>query len=115
MAATIAAMSGVPVATLAAGSTTGTGVAINIPHSSQDTNFYIKGTGTISAGTLYIEEADSPDYAGTWSLIDDVDLTGVTAGAMIVMHVAGMLRAVRARFSVAASGGGSISCDVVCA
>lgn len=108
-------MKGYPVATLAAGSTTGTGTPISIPVSAQDTNFYIKGTGTISAGTLYLEEADDPTYTGTWSLIDDVDLTTVTAGAMIVVHVAGMLRAVRARFSVAVTGGGSIGCDVVCA
>ncbi len=80
-------------------------------------SFYIRGIGTVSTGTLLIEEADftpsENDYAGTWSQITSIALSTVTGGAQVAYHLTdtsyGM---VRVRVSVAVTGGGSVT--VVC-
>lgn len=46
---------------------------------------YVTGFGTISTGTLLLEEADwdkdkDPAYQGTWSQIQSIDLTASTGG-----------------------------------
>lgn len=73
----------------------------------------VKGTGTISGGTISIEEADTVDYAGTWSVITTVTASGLTGGAIQVVHIDGLIRALRARISAEITGGGSISASLV--
>lgn len=80
----------------------------------------LKGTGTIAAGTLVIEEASwNPQagetvYTGTWSQIQSIDLSGVTGGIAQSVHVptsapgAYAYDYVRGRISVAVTGGGSV-------
>ena len=72
---------------------------------------YIIGTGTISSGTLVIEESEDPAFSGTWSSIQSVTLSGVTGGAIQVVHFTSSSMAIRSRVSVAVGGGGSIQVD----
>lgn len=76
---------------------------------------YVTGVGTISAGTLLLEEcyADPPSsYGGTWSQIASIDLTTLTgggaapAGKQVAAHYPGCFFNVRARLSVDVSGSG---------
>lgn len=81
---------------------------------------WVTGVGTISAGTLVIEEADwdteaDLPYAGTWSSTDSIDCTAVSGGGqqktIVPSSAPGVYawRYVRARFSVDVSGsGGSV-------
>jgi len=73
----------------------------------------IKGAGTISSGTIVIEESHDIDYTGDWSVIQSVNATDVTSDAVKVVHVEGLIRALRARISVAIGGGGSVGIGYV--
>lgn len=74
----------------------------------------VQGNGTISAGTLVIEESYGQDsaageYAGTWSTLATIDLTTLTGGEQVVVHFAGSVWHLRARIGTAVSGaGGSV-------
>jgi hypothetical protein len=74
--------------------------------------FICTGTGTITGGTISIEEAADPSYTGTWSVIQTVTATTLTAGAASAVHITGCYLALQARISVAIAGGGSISVSV---
>jgi hypothetical protein len=104
----VAALRGVPVVLQPAGSTIGNGLAVAVVTQGKYHEFVVQGTGTITGGTIILEEADNPSYTGTWSQIASITATTVTAGAESVTHVTGMLQAVRARISVAIAGGGSV-------
>jgi len=104
-----AAKRGVEETLQAAGATTGNGTALGIPSSLRDHEFIVKGTGTITSGVISIEEAATPDYTGTWSLISAVNGTDVTAGATKVVHVSSIFSAIRARISTNIGGGGSVN------
>ena len=92
---------------------------------------YIKGAGTISTGTLIIEEADwAPDampYSGTWSTIyftippatsavSSIDLTALTGGAQQSLKFTGpnAFGYVRVRIGTAVTGSnGSVTVTLV--
>ena len=74
---------------------------------------YVTGTGTIDGGSLTIEEAADEGYLGTWSEIDTVDLTDVTGGAGVAVHLdVAAYRAIRWRIDDAVTGGGSVTVSV---
>ena len=75
-------------------------------------SFYIRGIGTVSTGTLIIEEADiapnEQDYTGTWSQIASITLSALTGGAQQAYHIVDSSYGyVRVRLSAAVTGGGS--------
>lgn len=84
----------------------------------------LKGTGTISAGTLLIEEASydpqtEPIYGSTWSQVQSIDLTAVTGGIAQSIHVPTSVPGqyawdvVRGRISSAVTGGGSVEVTLI--
>jgi hypothetical protein len=111
---TVATLKGQTTELLPALTTTGTGVAVSVPISSKCPRFHVRGAGTISGGTIIIEEALSPDYTGTWSQIQSIAASGLTGGAEQVIHlIDSTISAVRARISSNITGGGSVSVDLV--
>lgn len=108
---TLAASKGVAASSLSL-ATTGTGAAVAIPSTFDNSFFVITGAGTISGGTVILEEADSDTYAGTWSQLTSITASTLTGGAQQVFHVFGNMRVVRARISSNIIGGGTISVDV---
>ena len=75
---------------------------------------YQTGVGTISAGTVLIEEAPTADYTGTWSLLLTLDATDVTGGAtQATACPLGAYAYIRARISVTVTGGGDMSVFLV--
>lgn len=70
------------------------------------------GDGTISGGTVLIEEAayTKSQYNGTWSQISSTTASDITGNAQKVIHVApNALMATRVRISSGITGGGGIS------
>lgn len=95
--------------------TTGNGGILYIAGHCERLTIIVQGAGTITAGTLLVEEAyydkdkEAP-FAGTWSIVQSVTLTTVTAGAQVAFHIVGSFWAIRARFSVNVTGaGGAVS------
>lgn len=80
---------------------------------------YATGTGTISSGTLVVEEADwdpfdsAQVFSGTWSAIPGATILGtaVSAGAQQALHLPApsAYAWLRVRLSVAVGGGGTMS------
>ncbi len=71
---------------------------------------YQTGVGTISGGTILIEEAPTFDYAGLWSLILTLDATDVSGGAtQATACPPGAYSWVRARITATITGGGNES------
>ena len=103
-----ALMKGVPYL-LQSAVTSGNGAVVMVPITCNKLDFFVVGAGTISGGALSIEEAYDPDYTGTWSVIQAITLTSITAGAIVVVHVEGTFRAVRARVSTPVTGGGTVT------
>lgn len=95
--------------------TTGNGSAVDVSDSSLGATVYVEGTGTISGGTVLIEEALTTGYTGTWSLRATVTASGLTGGAVQAVALVGIVSAVRARISSTITGGGSITATVVAA
>jgi len=93
--------------------TTGNGHPVAVNHVATNHNVCIKGVGTTSGGTISIEEASDPDYTGDWSVIQAVNASDVTSDAQKVIHIVGLIRAIRARVSSDITGGGSISVGLV--
>lgn len=76
----------------------------------RQTNWLVEGSGTISSGTVIIESAHAFDYAGVWNLLDTVDASTLSGGALYgntFPHIPGGFA--RARVSVQIQGGGQIS------
>jgi len=79
--------------------------------------FYVIGTGTVSGGTVLIEEADAnPEtgpggYSGTWSLVYTVTASDVSGGKQKAIHLTGpnSYGYLRARVSSDITGGGTIT------
>lgn len=95
------------------GVTSGTSQAIN-RLGAEEISLYVRGSGTISGGTLLIEEADygddEPPYSGTWSQLVSVACSDVTGGAQKGVHLSlGAYGYLRARISSAVTGGGTIA------
>lgn len=90
--------------------TTGTGSSYLVPVSDKNPVFSFRGAGTISGGTVLLEEAMDPDYSGTWSVLYTLTASNLTGGATQVIHILGSVRAVRVRVSSNITGaGGSIT------
>ena len=108
----LASSKGIEVLSLSA-ATTGTGTSVNIPISSNNPRINVRGVGTISGGTLILEEASSPAYTGTWSQLLSITASALTGGAEQVVHILGTLGAVRGRISSNITGGGSVTVGVI--
>lgn len=75
---------------------------------------YQTGLGTITGGTILIEEAPTKAYAGTWSLVLTLDATLVTGGATQATALPiGAYAWVRGRISNTITGGGIMSVFLV--
>ena len=86
--------------------TTGTGRAIPMQECRQII-WTVEGNGTVSAGNVIVETADSLDYAGTWFELDSVAPT--TGAAYTNTYPAASSGFVRARVSSNITGGGSVT------
>lgn len=103
---------GVPV-TLLDAVTSGIGTAVVVPITSKNQRVHTRGAGTITGGTILIEEAKDPAYTGTWSEIQSITASDLTGGAETVTHIVGTMNAIRGRISSAILGGGSITMELV--
>jgi len=98
--------------TLQTAATTGNGVVATIRPGTKDITITVTGAGTISGGTVSIEEASSESYAGTWSIMEDFPATDLTGGAQKVLHFKGRYNAIRCRLASIA-GGGTVSSELM--
>ena len=72
--------------------------------------FYFEGIGTITGGTVLIEEASRASYTGSWSLVQTITATALSGGAQLANAVPVRAYAVlRVRISSAITGGGSVA------
>lgn len=98
-------------ATVQSAATTGNGSAYSLHPKANSVTVTATGEGTISGGTVYVEEAATEDYDGTWSELDSFPGTELTGGAQKVLHFSGVFGAIRVRLDSIA-GGGSVSADI---
>jgi hypothetical protein len=105
------------------GVTSGTGAPVLIQGNVSFLTIYVLGVGTISTGTLIIEEAlldptgqvATGGFGGTWSAIGaPVDLTLLTGGGanglMGGIHITGTFSAIRTRIGTSVTGtGGAVA------
>ncbi len=73
---------------------------------------YVIGEGELTAGKIVIEEAHDPEYAGTWSQLEEVALSDLDGGAVIAVHLqppSANFRAIRARLAEAIEGNGNVT------
>lgn len=99
-----------------AGPTTTTGlvnindasVALDLSKGVQKSVCYVFGAGTVSGGTILVEEAPTPDYAGTWGIISTI-VASTLNGACQPVHIDAAVIGFRVRVSSAITGGGSVS------
>lgn len=77
----------------------------------RDYAIYLYGVGTVSGGTVVVEEAHSSGYTGTWGVLQSVTASTLN-GALQAVHVAGQVATLRVRIASAITGGGSISAEV---
>ena len=87
----------------------GTGNPFCVPNSRTQTRVNITGAGTISGGTLIIEESEDPTFAGVWSQILSVAAITLTGGALQTLHIFSTLGFIRARISANITGGGTVA------
>lgn len=106
---TVAAQRGV-VTPLLSGVTTGTGVGVAVPINSKNPRVHFRSVGTVASGTIVIEEASSPDYTGTWSLIFTHTCT---TNSEQVVHILGTLGVIRARVTANVVGGAVATVELV--
>lgn len=106
-----ASQKGVPIALLPALTTTGTGTAVVLPITAGMPRIHLRGVATITAGTIVLEEALDPAYAGTWSQLQSI-LGTTLNGAEQVIHILGTVGAIRLRITTNIAGG-TISADLV--
>lgn len=91
------------------------GVSIPIDRSNHLYNTVtLLGIGTLTGGTLLIEEADwvpnELPYSGTWSTLQTIQANTLTGGAQVLVHLAASAYAwLRVRISSAATGGGTVA------
>lgn len=95
------------VASLSA-ATTGTGRVIAL-NSCKQATWTTVPDGTVSGGTIVIEQASTPDYAGTWYLLDTIDAANAAAGTEGYGTFPGVVAFARARISSDITGGGTVS------
>lgn len=93
--------------------TTGTGDPVTFPVNSSNIRVHSRGAGTVSGGTIVIEEANDPLFSGTWSTLQTITASALTGGIEQVLHIVGTLAAIRARISSNITGGGTVTVEVV--
>lgn len=70
--------------------------------------FYLEGVGTITGGTILIEEASRPNYSGTWSVVQTIAASSLSGGAQLGNRIPyGAYGYVRVRISSAITGSAS--------
>ena len=84
---------------------TGTGSVAKLNGEHEHLRVYARWASGVSAGEVTIEEADDPDYAGTWAEVGV--LSFVDDGISTLATAAGAMLNVRARITTTVSGGGS--------
>lgn len=97
--------------------TSGTGGILVLSGQCTQWTFSLIGSGTISGGTILLEEApyydldDEPVASVTWSLLPGGTITAsnLTGGVSQLAHYRGSSWAVRARISSAITGGGTVT------
>ncbi len=94
---------------------TATGVSIPIERASGAgvVTLYMRSTGTMSAGTILIEEADwmprEVPYSGTWSVLQTIAATDLTGTIVKAYHITDTCYGyIRVRVSVEITGGGTL-------
>lgn len=92
------AMRGIPFFLQNLLSTTGNGNVLCCSEAHKHHNVIIKGVGAVGAGAVQLEEANDPDYTGTWSPITPA--ITVVADTEIGFEFEGIFRFIRARYSV---------------
>lgn len=66
---------------------------------------YLRGTGTVTGGTIQIEEASEQDYAGTWAPIGAAINANTLTDKELVTHLAvGAYAYIRVREATAITG-----------
>lgn len=111
---TVSASKGAVVPLLSA-VTTGTGLGVAIPNVSKEVRLHVRGSGVVSGGTIVIEEALDPEFAGTWSLLSTITAASFTGGVEQVIHIISNIGSIRARVTANVTGGGTMSIDLVTA
>lgn len=67
--------------------------------------FYFEGVGTITSGTILIEEASRETYTGTWSTVQTITASALSGGQQLANRIPqGAYAFVRVRISVAIGG-----------
>ncbi len=93
--------------------TTGTGGILLVAGDSERLTISVLGSGTISGGTLILEESyynpEGPVSAGTWSQLVSVTASTLSGGVEQIYHFPASIWAVRARISSNITGGGTIT------
>lgn len=114
MSITQSATKGIPV-TLQSVATSGNGTTIAIPTPFRNHKLIVKGSGTIGAGAIQPETADSPTYSSTWAPVGGgpVDITGLSGGGEYSIDFIGIYQFIRARISTDVTGGGSVTVTYV--
>lgn len=93
--------------------TTGNGESFSPGGRATRVTVYVVGIGTITGGTIVIEESLSPQDTGTWSAIQSITASTLSGGKTAAVHVDGVVCTIRARISSAITGGGTISAAVI--
>ena len=88
--------------------TTGTGEPL-ATNSCKQATWTTVPSGTVSGGTIVIEQASSRDYAGTWFLLDTIDAANAAAGTEGYGTYPGVVAFIRARITSNITGGGNVS------
>lgn len=88
--------------------TTGTGKSF-AANSCKQATWTTVCDGTVSGGTILIEQASSTDYAGTWYLLDTITAANASSGTEGYGTFPGVVAFIRARISSDITGGGSVS------
>lgn len=88
--------------------TTGTGEPL-ATNSCKQATWSVETSGTVSAGTIVIEQASSRSYAGTWYLLDTIDAANAAAGTEGYGTFPGVVDFVRARITSNITGGGTVT------
>ena len=72
---------------------------------------FVETNGTVSSGQVILEEANSSDYSGTWSIVATVNPT--VSNAVTAVHQRGAWRSLRVRINTVIGGGGTITATLV--
>ena len=92
--------------------TTGNGTAVNLDGTQREVTIYLNAVGTVSAGAVQVETADSETYSGTWAPVTASPTTLVTDTTKVV-QVTGAMLWIRARISTTITGGAKLTATIL--